>query len=316
MTSTATRSKHPPPSSFFLEEEEELEEESDQYLDAFHMFGKSPPPSPVHPYQNSPRHTLEGETEQPEEISETCSVEETTTSTSAADRRRSRRRVRFNPVIDQRDSSTTYSSLQDRKSRWYTRTELHAMKQAAVRLAKYSHHQHMVQVMSARQQGQPQQQQQQQQQPPPMPRGLEGCTVERLKHKAMTIKCVVMTYKKTSRKYRENITAKKSGDKGDAIYPNNDDETDLYVAQLSMKLSKWNTDLAFLQGCLDYFESYRPELLPDVPTLQSIGPPPRIHFTPKRGSSASSSTTTWQQQQEHTRRVRQKRCYVEGPPSA
>ena len=301
-SSTATTSKHPPPpSSTFLEEEE-----SEQYLDDFHMFGTSPPPSPVHPYQNFPRDTLEEEKEEPgspEGLSETSSVEETTFSSSSSADRRQRRRVRFNPIVDERDSSTTYTSLQDRKSRWYTRTELHAMKQAAVRLAKYSHREHMVHVISsARQQGQPQQQQQQQ----PMPRGLEGCTVERLKHKAMTIKCVVMTYKKMSRKYRENLT-KKSGD--------GDDETDVYVSQLSMNLSKWNTDLAFLQGCLDYFESYRPELLPHVPTLQSVGPPPRIHLIPKRGITCTS--TEEEQQQEQGRRVRQKRCYlVEGPPSA
>eukprot|EP00529_Nitzschia_sp_RCC80_P030610 CAMPEP_0113473836 /NCGR_PEP_ID=MMETSP0014_2-20120614/18256_1 /TAXON_ID=2857 /ORGANISM="Nitzschia sp." /LENGTH=291 /DNA_ID=CAMNT_0000366629 /DNA_START=463 /DNA_END=1334 /DNA_ORIENTATION=+ /assembly_acc=CAM_ASM_000159 len=291
MTSITTTK--PPSPSLFLEEEEEETEEESQYLDSFHMFGISPPPSPTHPYSPlTPEGKEEEPTDDPEELLfETGSSEETTSS--------SRRLVRFNPVATTHDSSTTYSSLQDRKSRWYTRTELHAMKQAAVHLAKYSHH--MI-LMSEQQEGQSSSSSSSSSQRPPqrpqrqMPRGLEGCTVERFKHKAMTIKCVVMTYKKASRQYRDTTKSGGDGNHDHHHHHHNDDETELYVSQMSMKLSKWNTDLAFLQGCRDYFESYSPELLAGIPTVQSIGPPPQINLVPKRSSSSSST-----QQQEQGR---------------
>jgi hypothetical protein len=170
-----------------------------------------------------------------------------------------RRCVRFDPVVIEHDLSTTYSSLEDRRSRWYTKTELNAMRQATVQLALYTSS-HFGQSA--------------------LPRGLECCTIERLKHKARTIKCVLLVCEKM--KQRDNGRATTTF----AIQQRQEH----YVSQISTKLTKWNVDLAFVQGCRDYFELYDPPMLLLSPTLSSVGPPPNINIVRRKGNGKKSKT--------------------------
>jgi hypothetical protein len=143
------------------------------------------------------------------------------------------------------------ASMQDLRSRWYSYDELIAFKQESVQFAVYS---------TARSGSFA------------LPRGMEGCTKERLKHKANTVRCVVVAHKKG-----------KSPD---------------YVAALSQKCSGWNTELAFHQACRDYFELYNPDMLSQLQPVRSKAPKialvkrtrDSVATTPKRTTVATTTS--------------------------
>jgi len=137
--------------------------------------------------------------------------------------------------------ATSFVTNDDLQSRWYSTDELVSFKKTAVQLT----------IHSANHFG-----------PCAMPRGMEGCTAERLKHQKNTIRCVVLAHKKQ---------------KGAE-----------YTAAISQKCSSWNKDLAFHQACRDYFEIYEPNLIGQIPPVQSG--PPKIELVKRRSSSVENKT--------------------------
>ncbi|KAG7372576.1 hypothetical protein IV203_018719 [Nitzschia inconspicua] len=113
------------------------------------------------------------------------------------------------------------ATAEDLQSRWYSAIELTTFKEDAVQFAD-------------------------QLGPHAPPRGLEGYTKERLKHKINTVRCIVVAYRKGK-----------------------DSE---FVAELSRKCSGWNKELAFNQACRDYFEVYDPSMLSQVQPVLTKAP--------------------------------------------
>jgi hypothetical protein len=114
-----------------------------------------------------------------------------------------------------------------------------------------------------------------------LPRGLEAWTRLRSQHRAKTVRCVVAAYKQ--------------GRGAD------------YTAELSRKLSGWNTELAFTDACRDYFECYRPMLAHLVPYV--LSGPPHIFLVPKKRRGGGRPTADAANELEcrpQNRRVRRK----------
>jgi hypothetical protein len=93
-----------------------------------------------------------------------------------------------------------------------------------------------------------------------LPRGMEGCTKERQKHRANTVRCIVVA---------------------DKLGKTSDD-----IAELSRTCSGWNVELAYHQACRGFFEIYNPAMLSQIqPVLTKA---PKIAFVRKaRGDSST-----------------------------
>jgi hypothetical protein len=116
-------------------------------------------------------------------------------------------------------------SREELQSMWYNNDELATFKRDAVSLAEYILYQFGSHAL---------------------PRGLEGCTRERLKHRTNTIRCIVVADKKG--------------------------RTPDFVAELSRKCSGWNIDIACNQACRNFFELYNPTLLSQIQPVLTKAP--------------------------------------------
>ncbi|KAL3940182.1 MAG: hypothetical protein SGBAC_005228 [Bacillariaceae sp.] len=103
-------------------------------------------------------------------------------------------------------------------------------------------------------------------------RGLEHCTAERQKHKFMSIRCT--------------ISAAKRG------------LGEEHVASISQRCTAWNQQNAFLQGCHDYCNVYKPSMASSIPHMTNT--PPAFPFAMRKRTDAMTSSNTF------TRRVRRR----------
>jgi hypothetical protein len=113
----------------------------------------------------------------------------------------------------------------------------------------------------------------------PLSRGLENCTPNRLRHRLMAMQCT--------------LSAQRKGMGGD------------YTASIARRCSSWSTELAFVQGCYDYYYVYHPSISKIIPSVNSISPP-QFPFTMRKSRSQSkrvlSQDSLSQQQSRSVRR--------------
>jgi len=97
-------------------------------------------------------------------------------------------------------------------------------------------------------------------------RGLEHCTADRQKHKFMSIRCT--------------ISAARRG------------LGEEHVASISQRCTAWNQQNAFLQGCHDYCNVYKPAMASSIPQMTNT--PPAFPFAMRKrvvtDANASAST--------------------------
>lgn len=155
-----------------------------------------------------------------------------------------KRRVRFGS--ESADVSAARNTTpEELRSRWYSIAELTTFKQDSTRMAAYT----ITEFGSNA-----------------LPRGMEGYTEERLKHKMSTMRCVVMAHKMGK-------------------------DTE-FVADLYRKCSGWNKDLAFNQACRDYVEVYSPAMLSQVQPVLTKAPKIALIRRSSKESSVSASIPT------------------------
>lgn len=93
-------------------------------------------------------------------------------------------------------------------------------------------------------------------------RGLEYCNVERQKHKFLSIRCTLSAHRK-------------------GMSP---DDT----AIVAKKCTAWSEEIAFVQGCHDYYSVYEPEMTAFIPQVSIIPPEFPYAMKKKRVSSKLS----------------------------
>ena len=159
-----------------------------------------------------------------------------------------RPRVRFAQDESNAVSSATMSALQYEEVKddlWYGQMEIMSFKSEARKLALSGN----------------------------LVRGLENCTMERQKHKYLTVRCTVNAHK-------QGLGAE-------------------HTANVSRRCSEWNEEVAFVQACHDYCTVYHPNMIAVIPPTVNT-PPPRFPFESKKRS------TTCAEEIMQERRVRQR----------
>ena len=180
-----------------------------------------------------------------------------------------RKTIRFADKTEECTNIAPFVSSNELKERWYNKAELANFKQNAVQLAIYSLNQFGVDAL---------------------PRGMESCTRERLKHKRNTIYFVVVAHKKG---------------KGSE-----------YTAGLLGSLSAWNKELAFNVACRDYFELYQPAMVEQIPPVNSS--PPKIPLMKKKPTQTAQgrlSPDILEAQEEYRNRLVQRKNMCTAAPA-
>ncbi|CAJ1960622.1 unnamed protein product [Cylindrotheca closterium] len=106
-------------------------------------------------------------------------------------------------------------------------------------------------------------------------RGLEHCTADRQKHKFMSIRCT--------------ISAARRG------------LGEEHVASISQRCTAWNQQNAFLQGCHDYCNVYKPAMASSIPEMTNT--PPAFPFAMRKRVVTADATAI---ASTFTRRVRRR----------
>ena len=115
-------------------------------------------------------------------------------------------------------------------------------------------------------------------------RGLEHCAPQRQKHRRLSIKCTLSAYRRGM------------------------DERNVSV--VAQRCSEWNTEIAFVQACHDYCDSYQPAMKAALPEISSI--PARFPYATKKREATPASCSL--ESHQHDRRVR--RRTMAGPIAA
>lgn len=108
-------------------------------------------------------------------------------------------------------------------------------------------------------------------------RGLESSTLERRLHRHKTIQCTLSAYKKNM---------------------NTDD-----VAKIARICATWNTEIAFVQACRDYYTVYPPHELQQIKVPKVSSKPPAFPFALRRAKSRTIPTFQEHDQRRVRRRV-------------
>jgi hypothetical protein len=145
--------------------------------------------------------------------------------------------VRFNSITYTATTATT-SNDDITNSSWYDKTELMQFRQSAVDLAVFQHKRFNGDDTK-------------------LPRGMEAMSKRRRKHKAITMKYMLLAIRRS--------------------------KTPQYVSSLSKKLGSWNTEIAIRDACIDYFDIYEPQLIHNIPSVSSN--PPTISLVLRTNSA-------------------------------
>ena len=150
---------------------------------------------------------------------------------------RPRRKVRFAPDVATVNSSPL--AFEELADLWYQQTDLVAFKAQAKSLLKAESIDENEST-----------------------RGLEYCTIERQRHKALTIRCT--------------LSAHRRGMSAD------------HTAQVARKCTVWSEEVAFVQACHDYCTVYQPAMTPFIPKVDSV--PPEFPFSIKKRAVSPEQT--------------------------
>ena len=102
-------------------------------------------------------------------------------------------------------------------------------------------------------------------------RGFENCTMERQKHRHMTVRCTVNAH-------RQCLGAN-------------------HTAMVSKRCSEWSEEAAFVQACHDYCNVYHPNMTSAIPEFDNT--PPQFPFGSNKRTSCADEVA-------HERRVRRR----------